>query len=380
MFRHLFVYRLKCMWRDRTLVFWTLLFPLILGTLFYAAFGRLVNMGGAFSPIRTAVVDSPAYRADAALQHVLGALSQPGDRQLLDLTVCDRERAEGMLRKGDIGGIIIAGSPPKLVVRESGLGQSVLRIILDEYIQTSATAARILQQNPQAGAELSTVLQEHVGYTTEISFSDAPPNTLLIYFYALIAMTCLMGSYWGLKNTLHTQASFSGQALRRSVAPTHKLAMVATDAAAALVLAALEVLLLVAYLALVLRIGFGASVGYILLTCLLGSMAGVAWGTLLGTVFRLSEGTKVGILTGCNLFLSFLAGLMFVNVKDFVATRLPALSYINPAALITDALYSLYIFDNHNRYFLNMGLLCVIILTFCAAGFLKLRRERYVSL
>lgn len=380
MFLHLFSYRLKCLSRDVTLLFWTLLFPLILGTLFFFAFGNLMKEGGSFSPVRTAVVDTPAYRADAAFQNMLGELSQPGEHQLLNLIVTDAESAEKLLEKGGVDGIILTGEAIELKVGRSGLNPSILKAILDEYAQTAGTAKHILQRNPAAGPELFAAISDHVVYTEQISLSSAPPNSLLTYFYALIAMTCMFGSFWGLKNALHTQANLSQQALRCSVAPTHKLAMVLSDTAAALVIAVMEVLGLLTYLAFVLGVDFGRAIGYILLTCLVGSLAGVAWGTLLGSLLRLSEGTKNGILVGGNLLLSFLAGLMFVNMKDIVANKLPVLSYVNPVALITDALYSLYIFDNHSRFFLNIGLLCLIAAVFCTTGFLKLRGERYAGL
>lgn len=380
MFRHLFVYRLKCLLRDRTQLFWTLLFPMVLGSFFFLAFGNLMKEDGAFRPIPAAVIDSPAYRADAALRMMLDGLSRPGEHQVLKLTVTYSENAQKLLDKGDVDGIIAVGDSISLNVKQSGLNQSILKAILDEYAHVSATAGHILLQNPSAGPELLAAIREHVVYTEPISFSSAPPNLLLTYFYALIAMTCMFGSFWGLKNSLQTQANLSTQALRRSVAPTHKLAVVLSDTAAALTISVVEVLGLLVYLAFALGVDFGPAAGYVALTCLVGSLAGVAWGTFLGSLFRLSEGTKIGILIGGNLTLSFLAGLMFANMKDIIATKAPVLSYINPVALITDALYSLYIFESHGRYFLNLGLLCIISAAFCAAGFLKLRGERYASL
>lgn len=379
MFGHLFIYRLKCMARDKTLIFWTLLYPIVMGTFFFFAFGHLAKEGE-FKPIRVAVVDSAAYQADIPLRSMLDALSKPGKSQLLDIRVSKAEAAEELLEEGDVDGIINVQGAIGLIVRESGLNQSVLKDVLDGYVQTSSTATRILRQNPAAGPGLFSDLQRHTHCTVQTSFSDAPPNNVLNYFYALIAMTCMFGSFLGFKNATQTQANLSDQALRRSVAPTHKLAVILSDTAASLVIAVTEVWMLLAYLAFVLGVDFGPEIGYILLTGVIGSLAGVSWGTFIGSLLRLSEGAKMGILIAANLFLSFLAGLMFVNIKDIIAHKFPALSYINPVALITDALYSLYIFEGHGRFFLNMGLLGLITLILFAAGYLKMRGERYASL
>ena len=114
------------------------------------------------------------------------------------------------------------------------------------------------------------------------------------------------------------------------------------DAAAALVISFAEVLILLAYLVFVLGISFGNQIGYVLLTCLAGCVAGISLGNLIGTVSRGGEGVKIGLVIGTSMTMSFLAGLMWVDMKYAVASKAPVLSYINPAALISDAFYSLY--------------------------------------
>ena len=71
---------------------------------------------------------------------------------------------------------------------------------------------------------------------------------------------------------------------------------------------------------------------------------------------------------------------MFVNMKDIVARNVPLLAYINPAALITDGLYSLYIYEHLNRFWLNFGLLGLITGLLCLGSYFFLRGERYASL
>jgi ABC-2 type transport system permease protein len=53
---------------------------------------------------------------------------------------------------------------------------------------------------------------------------------------------------------------------------------------------------------------------------------------------------------------------------------------INPAALITDAFYSLYIYESLSRFFLNIGILSGFSVVLAAASYLFVRRERYASL
>ncbi len=387
---HVFSYRLRAMVRNREQVFWTLLYPLVMATLFFFAFGHLTVEHEQFSPIPTAVVDSEAFRRDAAFQQVLAGISQPGENQLLGLVIVPQAEAEALLAADEVDGIISVEESICLTVKplrraqtdklQTLLNQSILKSFLDEYAVSKHTVTRILAHNPGAKQQLLAELGVRHGYTRQIAYSDAEPNTMLNYFFSLIAMTCLYGSFWGLRNTNDIQADISDLGARRSVAPTHKLQIVVSEAAAALVVSFGEILLLLAYLSLVLGINLGNQGGYILLTCLVGCITGVAFGTSVGTFFRKNEGLKVAILVAVTNLLSFLAGLMYVNMRDIIARKAPLLSYINPATLITDAFYSLYVYANHRRFFINIGSLSVIAVILCAASFFRLRREKYASL
>ena len=380
MFMHIYKYRLRCLARDREMVFWTLIFPLILATMFHFAFDQLMGRQEAFRPIRTAVVASDAYRQNVAFRQALDVLSRSGEGQLIELTVTDDREARRLLADGAVAGVITVGDPIGLTVSQSGIEQSILKAVLDEYAHRYATVTGILEEHPADPGGLLWELGQMRSYTQQISFSSAEPDTTLNFFYALIAMTCLYGGFLGLRNTTDVQADLSPQGARRSVAPTHKLGVVLYDSAAALTISLAEVTVLLAYLMLALRVNFGNQVWYVLLTSLAGCIAGVSLGAFIGTFVRKSENAKTGILIGTTMTMSFLAGLMIDTMKHTIARKAPVLSYINPAALITDAFYSLYVFASHRRFFLNIGLLLLISGAMCTLSFLRLRRDRYASL
>ena len=431
MFAHVFFYRLKCLARDKERVFWTLLFPLLLATLFQFAFGHLTSAEEGFSPIKTAVIDSSSYRQNSNLRKTLQAMSAQGESQVLALTVTTSAEAHRLLESGEVVGIIsiekadvledgedvfqaskfsepakpVLDPKPRpepvpeprleLIIKEKGLEQSMLKMILDEYMRVSKAVSEILKygsekttenisgnspkNNPVALQELMKSIQNRKSYTARISFSDALPDTMLSYFYALISMACMYSSFWGLRNALDIQGDLSTQGLRRIVAPTHKLKVVLADALAALTLSFGEILILLAYLVFALGIDFGNQFAYVILTCLAGCFAGVSLGTFIGIVGPRSEGAKLGIVLGLSMVMSFLAGLMFVDMKYIVAKRFPFLSYINPVALISDAFYSLYVFRTHGRFLTNIILLFAMSLSFCTVAYVRLKRERYAS-
>ena len=358
--------RLKCLLRNRTTVFWTLLFPIMLATLFHIAFGSITQQSEEFSPVAAAVVDNQAYRSNANFQKALKSVST-GDKPRLIISVTDESEADRKLKDGEITGIIKVSDTISLRVRKTGINESILKAFLDQYQQTEKTVMEIMKSNPSAAQNgLFDAPSDRRSYVREITFSGSKPDTMLNYFYALIAMACLYGSFWGLRNATDIQADLSPLGARRSVAPTHKLTAVVSDELAGLTIHFAEILLTLFYLAFVLKVDFGTRWGYVILTCLVGSIAGVSFGTFVGSAVRKNETMKNAMMIGFSMLFSFLAGLMIANIKQIVAQNVPILGYINPAALITDAFYSL--------------ILAVISVLFAAASYLFVRREKYASL
>ena len=55
MFKHNLKYNLKTLFKNKALIFWTYLFPIILGTFFYLAFHD-IEKNEAFKPIPIAII------------------------------------------------------------------------------------------------------------------------------------------------------------------------------------------------------------------------------------------------------------------------------------------------------------------------------------
>jgi ABC-2 type transport system permease protein len=85
MFAHIFINRLKCLLRDRVTMFWTLMFPIILATLFNMALSN-ISSAETFKAIDIAVVDDANYQKDQYFKVVLNEVSK-GDNRLFNLNV-----------------------------------------------------------------------------------------------------------------------------------------------------------------------------------------------------------------------------------------------------------------------------------------------------
>lgn len=378
MFRHIFTTRFKCLLRDKQMVFWTLAFPLALATFFNMAFSNL-NAQENFNAIDIAVVDDEAYRQDEGFKGVLTGMSEGEDR-LFNLTTSTREEAQKRLDDGEITGFVTAGSPPALTVRASGINQNIIKIFLDNYSQTLCTVNTIAGQDPSSVPALIEEVGNRMEYTKEVSASGANPNNVLNYFYSLIAMACMYGGFFGNREIMDIQADLNPLAARVNVSPVHKLKAFIYSISASLLIHFVSLLVLLAYLYFVLRIDFGERTGFVLLTTFIGSIVGVSFGAFMSAVVKKDENTKVSILIGVSMIGSFLAGMMFADIKYIINQRVPFIAYINPVALITDAFYALYYYDGYGRYILNMSILTAFIAVFWVGTYLILRRRKYASL
>ena len=383
MFKHLFLYRLKYLLRDRETVFWTMLFPILLAVFFNLAFSNL-QAGENFETIEIAVVDDENFKNNEYLKKALDETSinrNEADGPMFHIVYTDKAEADSLLMNNKITGYILVDSDIRMVVKDTGINQTILKVFLDDFKQKTSTITGIVAANPVAINEgLIEDLSVQNTYISESPISKAKPNTRYNYFYALLAMACLYGSFWGFKEANDIQADQTPQAARINVAPVHKLKVIVYDLLAAILIHFVQILILLAFLVYIMHVEFGGPIGYILLTCLIGSITGISMGTLVGAVVKGSEGIKIGIQISVTMLLSFLGGMMSSDVKYLIAKNMPILGYINPVNQINEAFYSLTYFDSYDRFFLNITLLSVISIIFCVISYLSLRRRKYASI
>lgn len=375
MFLFNYRYRLKCVLRDRELMFWTLLFPILLAILFNLAFSDL-SSAETFIEVDVAMVQNEELENNPAFTEALD-----GAGKLFTVQYTGRKEADQLLKDNEIDGYITFDPELKLVVNQSGLNQTIIRGFLDDFKQSSSTIMTIASQNPFA---LNDGMLEGVSnrseYLKTVSASQGDPDPVVNYFYGLIAMTCLYGGFLGVKEVVAIQADLSAVGARVNVAPTNKFIVFLSSILAASTIQLIELLIVLAFIIGVFGISFGNRIFYIILTCVVGSLVGVTFGTTIASVIKKSEGLKTGILIGSTMTMVFLSGMMSPDIKYNIMTKLPILAYLNPANLITDSFYALYYYDTLTQFFINILLLLGFTFLFSAITYFVLRRQKYASL
>lgn len=376
---HIFVYRLKCLLRDKESLFWPMVFPLILAMFFQLAFSNL-NKGEIFQTIELAVVENEDLQNEPYLKTAL-AQASVGESKLFHLTFTSQAEAEKLLQENAVSGYLeVTGKQVKLFVNDTGIRQSIIKSFLDNYLQTAATVNTILAKNPQKPEQLLSRLSERRQFVAEVSGTSAEPNSILNYFYTLIAMACFYGGFLGLNEVSRIEANLSPLAARVNIAPVHKLKAFLAGFGASWLLHLTEMFILLCFLRYVLQIDFGPKSFYVVLTTIIGSFAGLSFGTFISALVKKAENMKIAILFTVTMTGCFLAGMMYAEIKYLVSRHVPVLAYLNPVNLLTDAYYSLYYYDTLNRYLQNLSVLIIFALLFCLGTYLIIRRRKYASL
>lgn len=381
MFFHNYKYRIKCIVKDKETMFWTLLFPIILATLFNLAFSNLSSAED-FSSINIAVVKDSEYEKNLDFVEAIKSVSSgEGDNDLFEVQYTSKDEAKELLDDNKVDGFIYFDDDIRIVVKKSGINQTILKSFVDEFKQTSIAIKTVIEKKPEIinKGNLRRFI-ERKNYIKDIPISKSNPDTTVNYFYTLIAMACFYGSFLGIKEVSAIQGNQSPQGARINIAPTNKLKVFIASMAAATTVQLFDIGILIVYLALIIKVSFGNQLGYIVLTSVIGTIAGVTFGTCIGAIVKKSEGFKVGILIGITMTMSFLSGMMNDKIKYIINTNIPILGYVNPVNLIADSFYSLYYYDSLTRFFINLSILCVFSIIFSSITYLVLRRQKYASL
>lgn len=380
MFGRLYTNKLKVLLRNKSMLFWTLAFPFILGTFFQIALGN-IGESYIFEPIPIAVVDNDEFINNESLKNVISSLSNETEEQLFKTKYVSIEEAKNLLSNNEIEGyIVVNDNNPELVINESGLNTTIIKYTLDQYYQISSAAGNIAEYNPTAiynGAlELLYANNNYVkdNTTENINFS-------INYFFTLIAMTCLYGSLIGLEVIKDCEANLSTKGARICITPVNKIKFITAGLFAGLTIQFVVLALLFAYLIFVFNIPFGSHITETMSLGIVGCLAGTSLGTFVGVSNKKPEGFKIGALIGVTMACCFTSGMMGApSLRLFFNEKLPIFRMINPVNIITDGLYALFAYDTLNVFYsclLRIGIFTIIMIFLT---FIFVRRKSYDSI
>lgn len=393
MFIHNFKYTLKTLLKKKSLVFWTLIFPLVLGTFFNMAFSD-IEKDDKLNVFNIAIVNNDSYKNNEIYVNTFKELSNKKNKNyLFKIKYVIEEKAKELLTDKKIEGyLVLKNNKPKIVVHESGINQTILKYTVEEITSTENMIKNLTKEEVKKELQkgnynidyktLNNRITEYLS-NNEIRFNNLSNSNLsmiVIEFYTLIAMACLYGGIISMTIIDDVLPNISAKGKRVAVSKTKKSVLILSGLLSGYIIQFIGTILLFLYTLFVLKIDFGDNLLLVLLIALVGNLAGLSVGIFTSTIFKTNENLKIGIIIGFSMIGSFLSGMMGMKMKYVIDTNIGFINKVNPVSMITDGLYSLYYCTGYSRYTFNIVSLLVFSLILIGISFIVLRRQKYDSI
>ncbi|MBR3225779.1 MAG: ABC transporter permease [Atopobiaceae bacterium] len=382
--------------RERSIVIWVMLFPLILATLFNAMFKGIDENAHDLDPIPVAIVNKSEGGADKAFNTMVDALSEGDEAILAPMDAKTDEEARALLRDNKAIGVVtldVDGWPSLELSAVTGttgvsMGQverTVLADVIDDFCRTREALEDIMRNDPQAAENPEVVLSlvRRDDYTSELKITHSQTREYVRYFYALLGFAAVMAANVSLTAVGAIQPNVSVLGARRAIGGTGRSRMLAGAIAASWLVSFLALVVAFAYIRFALGVEFGGREAACVLGIAVAALMATALGALVGALPYVPYAAKSGILTGITCLLSLFAGLYgtpALRLADQVARDAPWATVVNPVKQVSNLFYSLYVYTDLTPFFRTIGVLTIITAVLALAAALMMRRQSYASL
>lgn len=378
MFLRLLINSLKILLKNKSLIFWTFLFPLILGTFFTLAFSN-IESEEKLKVINVGIVNNDNFYNNNLYKSTFDYLSDENDsNRLFNIFYGTIDENKKKLEDNEIDGYLYIDENINVVIEKNGINQSIFKYIVEE-ISTSSSIIESIEIE-----DISNIKNDIMSlFKNEVNIKDTTNKNLsytMIEFYSLIAMTCLYGAILSMYSINQVLPNMSSKGKRASISPIPKMKFIISSLCASYIIQVIGVILLFIYTVLVLNVDYGNNLSYVILLALIGSFAGLSLGIFISTILKTNENSKLGIIIAITMVFSFLSGMMGITMKYVIDKNIPILNKINPVNMITDGLYSLYYYETLNRYYANVYSLLIFSMILILFLYIFLRRQKYDSI
>lgn len=381
MFLQMFIYKTKELGRKYWLIGWNFLFPIVLSTAFFLGFGNLIKDDpDTFKTLNVGYVCE--IQNSNGFEQVLKELSTDKEAETKVLkykAFSSEDKAKKAMNNNKIDGYYIEkGNKIETIIPSNGLSSTIMTEVVRSYDNYTAVIHQVAKDHPEKLEEaIHTITSKH-NFVKEHSFG-ADTSHYIQYFYALLAMTSLFSSWIGTKMLDSICANLSECGKRVECAPGSKLLKISAGFLSGILLQSVSNLIIVTYIQEVLHINLGMPLQSVLLICTIGSGVGMATGTLMGSIIK-DENLLVAVPLFFTMVCSFFSGLMWGEIKQIIQYNMPIINKLNPAALLTDAMYIRATYGATADYKEDILIMSIMIIICLLVSAFFLRRRKYVSL
>lgn len=380
-------YSLKILLRNKALIFWTFAFPIILGLFFNLAFQN-IEKNEQLQVIDIAIINSNDYNNNKIVKESLNELTK-GKNKLFNIKVTNEKTSKDLLNNNEITGYLtFKEDQVNITVKNSGVEETVLKQVLEQIQSNSKIVNKTIEKE----------ISEQVATNKKINYEQIYQNALsllnennikinnisnknlsytMIEYYTLIAMACLYGAMLSMFIINYQLPNMNSTGKRISASPINKSKQLISSLLATYIVQIIGLLLLFLFTIFILKVDYGKNLLYVIITSLCGALSGLSFGVATSTLFKTNENAKTGIIIAITMLFCFLSGMMGITMKYIIDKNIPLLNMINPANMITDALYSLYYYSTFDRFYQDIFSLLIFSCIMILISIKGLRRQKY---
>ena len=393
-----FLINVKTSIRNTSSLFWVLAFPVILAALMLGIMGNLQDSYTAEAQ-HFAIVSDANWKASPGADELVSSLSKKpkagsDDTQLLiPTTVASRAEADTRLDSQKDIGYLYAGSDGRVNMvlsdREAaniqsdstaseGITVSILSASLVSFNQANSASSTLALPNTQI------LLQSgQQTYTKQIRLTHINPSMTAPYFFAVLAMACLIGASTAAEMIARTQPNLSALGARRASSPSPKCRQAAGAFLASWLFSAVSLLVAYIFVRTVCGVQTGGRDPIALIAIAVGTFMATAFGSMMGAIPKLPTETKVGLVIAIDCTLSAFIGLygsLAMDLNNAIQEHAPILHLINPVKQVSNLFYDIVYYDSLAPFARACGILAIMAAAFLAICGLLLRKQRYEHL
>ena len=390
-----FLINVKTSIRNTSSLFWVLAFPVILAALMLGIMGNLQD-GYTAEAQHFAIVSDANWKASPGADELVSSLSKKSktgsdDTQLLiPTTVASKAEANTRLDGRKDIGYLYAGSDGLVnmvlsdreaasiqsdATASEGIAVSILSASLGSFNQ--ANSARAAMASPSNRILLQSGGQT---YTRQIRLTHIHPSMTAPYFFAVLAMACLIGASTAAEMIARTQPNLSALGARRASSPSPKWRQAAGAFLASWLFCAVSLLVAYIFVRTVCGVQTGGRDPIALIAIAVGTFMATAFGSMMGAIPKLPTETKVGLVIAIDCTLSAFIGLygsLAMDLNNAIQEHAPILHLINPVKQVSNLFYDIVYYDSLAPFARTCGILAIMAAVFLAICGLLLRKQRY---
>lgn len=373
-------------------VVWTLIFPIVLATVFNFMFEPMRSTGSV-EAVKVAVVADDAWE-DSPFSQVVDTLSEADEPLLAVHPVATEQEARELIAEGSVAGAYIvdaagnegnaeqsgsdeldaidaagpadaagaasgsgtaagssdvstvtssAGSTgaPRIILAPAGSGtgsdasydvnRAILESVVTSYLQSEALIEELATHDPVALSDPTTI-ENALGLSVsvrEVSLTHAQPDSMVRFYYALLGMASIFAAQLAGESVWHLQPTSSAAGARRTVSSTSRMRLLIPTIGACWAVSTTFLAIAFGYICLTAHIDFSGREGLCLVGIAAASLLSCGIGALVGALpGRMGSDSRRGILTALTCLLSLFAGLYGEPTMELADT----VAHVFPAA------------------------------------------------